>query len=315
MKVIDHILSARGPSFSVEIIPPARGRSVRELIDVVESLGPVRPRWIDVTSHSSTVDIREDEQGNIRRKYVKKRPGTIGICGVIQNRFKIDTVAHILCQGFSREETEDALIELNYLGVENILALRGDGLTYKKPLAKERSANNYAADLVSQVSNLKNGIYLEDIHNSQPLDFCVGVAGYPEKHFEAANMKVDLQYLAKKCEAGADYIITQMFFDNSAFYKFVKEAREAGIKVPIIPGLKVLRSTSQLKSIPRTFHVDLPSEMVDEILASPHHVEAIGQQWTEMQTRDLLNNGFNSIHFYVMQDAHVVSKIAQSVTQ
>ncbi len=314
MKVIEHILNSKGPSFSVEIIPPPRGRSVRELIDVVESLGPVRPLWIDVTSHSSTVQLSEDGEGNLRRKFSKKRPGTIGICGVIQNRFKIDTVAHILCQGFSREETEDALIELNYLGVENILALRGDGLTYSKPLAKERSANQYAIDLVEQVSNLKKGIYLEQIQGCEALDFCVGVAGYPEKHFEAANKKVDLQNLQRKIDAGADYIITQMFFDNSAFHNFVKEAREFGITVPIIPGLKVLRSLSQLKSIPRTFHVDLPTDLVDEILATPKFVEDIGRKWAELQVRDLLEKGHQNVHFYVMQDAHVVSKIVQTVT-
>ncbi len=314
VKVIDHIQGTKNPAFSVEIIPPARGRSIKELIDVVESLEPVRPRWIDVTSHSSTAHLQEDEQGNIKRKFFKKRPGTIGICGVIQNRFKIDTVAHVLCQGFTREETEDALIELNYLGVENILALRGDGLTYSKPIAKDRSENAYAVDLVNQVTNLRNGVYLEAIDNSQPLDFCVGVAGYPEKHFEAANKKVDLQALAKKIEAGAEYIITQMFYENAHFYEFVKDARAFGITVPIIPGLKVLRTLGQLKSLPRTFHVELPTALVDEVLETPKHVQEIGQRWSEAQLKDLLSNGFNNIHYYVMQDAHVVSDIVKSVT-
>lgn len=313
MRVIDHILSAKGPSFSAEIIPPARGRSIRDLIEVVECLAPVRPRWIDVTSHSSTADIHEDAKGNLRRKIFKKRPGTIGICGVIQNRFKIDTVAHILCQGFTREETEDALIELNFLGVENILALRGDGTNYEKPVAVHRSTNSYACDLVKQVVDLRNGAYLERINNSVPLDFCIGVAGYPEKHFEAANKKTDLAYLKKKVDAGAEYVITQMFFDNAHFFNFVKECREVGIQVPIIPGLKVLRTPGQLKTIPKTFHIDLPDELVDEVMRSPEHVQEIGMRWTQRQVRELLEGGVNDIHFYVMQDAHVVSKIVQAV--
>lgn len=313
MRVIDHILAAKGPSFSAEIIPPARGRSVRDLIEVVECLQPIRPRWIDVTSHSSTANIHEDKKGNLTRKIFKKRPGTIGICGVIQNRFKIDTVAHVLCQGFTREETEDALIELNFLGVENILALRGDGSNYDKPIDKHRSVNNYAVDLVKQVKDLRDGNYLEDISNSVPLDFCVGVAGYPEKHFEAANKKTDLMYLKKKVEAGAEYIITQMFFDNTHFYNFVKECKDIGINVPIIPGIKVLRSLNQLKSIPKTFHIDLPDELVDEVLDTPEHVQEIGRRWAERQVKDLLSNGINNIHFYVMQDAHMVSQIVKTV--
>jgi methylenetetrahydrofolate reductase (NADPH) len=314
MKVIEHILAAKGPAFSAEIIPPPRGRSIRDLIEIVECLGPVRPRWIDVTSHSSTANIQEDADGNLRRKVFKKRPGTIGICGVIQNRFKIDTVAHILCQGFTREETEDALIELNFLGVENILALRGDGSNYEKVIDKHRSVNLYACDLVKQAMDLKKGIYLDEISGSVPLDYCVGVAGYPEKHFEAANKKTDLQNLKKKVDAGAEYIITQMFFDNAHFFNFVRECRDIGITVPIIPGLKVLRSLNQLKSIPKTFHIDLPDELVDEVMATPTQVQEIGKRWTESQVEDLLKQGHNNIHFYVMQDAHVISQIVQSVS-
>lgn len=313
MKVIDHIRAAKGPSFSAEIIPPPRGRSVRDLIEVVECLAPIRPRWIDVTSHSSTANIHEDADGNLRRRIRKKRPGTIGICGVIQNRFKIDTVAHVLCQGFTREETEDALIELNYLGVENILALRGDGVNYEKVVDKHRSTNAYATDLVRQVLDLRHGRYLEDIAHSAPMDFCIGVAGYPEKHFEAANKTVDLQFLKAKVDAGADYVITQMFYDNQHFYQFVNDAREMGITVPILPGLKVLRSASQLKTIPRTFHIDLPNALVDEVNASPAHAQEIGRRWAERQVADLLAHGFNNIHFYVMQDANIVSDIVQAV--
>ena len=313
MKVIDIIAASRGPTFSVEIIPPARGRSVRDLIQVVEGLAPVDPKWIDVTSHCSTVQVQEESDGSTRRAVFKKRPGTIGICGIIQNRFKIDTVAHVLCDGFTREETEDALIELHYLGVENILALRGDGPNYDKPVSKGRSTNRYAVDLVKQAADLRSGQFIDSVAKCTSLDFCVGVAGYPEKHFEAANMDVDIRRLKEKVDAGAAYVVTQMFFDNQKFYAFVARCRKAGITVPIIPGLKILRSVKQLTSVPKCFYVELPSPFIDEIDAAPDHVVEISRRWAEGQVRDLLDNGYNNIHFYVMQDAETVAAVIRSV--
>lgn len=313
MKIIEHIDRAKNPSFSFEIIPPSRGRSVHDVIEVVESISQFDPKWIDVTSHSSSAIIQETHDGTIRRRTYRKRPGTMGICGIIQNRFKIDTVAHLLCLGYSREETEDALIELNYLGVHNVLALRGDGPNYEKSYAKDKSFNRYAGDLVGQIADLKKGKYLDEISDSAPLEFCVGVAGYPEKHFEAPNLKADISYLKQKVDQGADYIVSQMFFDNSRFYQFVDECRAAGITVPIIPGLKILKSINQLKSLPKTFHVDLPTELVDEIMASPEHCAEIGARWAKRQTEDLLNKKNNIVHFYVMQDAHLVSNIIKAI--
>ncbi|MGE4130481.1 MAG: methylenetetrahydrofolate reductase [Bdellovibrionales bacterium] len=308
MQVIELIDRATGPAFSFEIVPPPRGRSIQDVLEVVDCLMPVKPQWIDVTSHSSSAYFHENKDGTITRKTYRKRPGTLGICGVIQNRYKVDTVAHVLCLGFTREETEDALIELGYLGVENILAIRGDSPNFEKKVSRDRSTNGYAADLVRQIVDLRNGHFLDELSHSTSLNFCVGVAGYPEKHFEAANLEIDIDYLKAKCDAGADYIVSQMFFDNSKFFAFVDACRKAGIKVPILPGLKVLKSPGQLKSVPRTFHIDLPSQLAQEIRSNPDHAEEIGIRWAAKQTRELLEKGFKNVHYYVMNDAHLVRK-------
>lgn len=313
MRVIDIIKESKSPSFSFEIIPPPRGRSIRDVIEIVEYLMPIQPKWFDVTSHSSSAYIHEDADGTLRRKTYKKRPGSLGICGVIQNRFKVDTVAHVLCLGFNREETEDALIELHYLGVENLLLLRGDSPNFEKRFTKEKSLNFYASDLVKQVVDLRAGKFMDELSNSSGIDFCIGVAGYPEKHFEAANLEVDIQHLKAKVDAGSDYIITQMFFDNKCFFEFVKQCRAAGINVPIIPGLKVLKSAGQLKSIPRTFHVDLPAELSREAMKNPDHAGEIGLRWAEKQVKELISHGHNNIHFYVMNDMQMVKKVIETV--
>lgn len=311
MTVIEHLQKATEPLFSYEIVPPPRGRSIKDIIDVVEILAPLRPPWIDVTSHSSTAYYQEKQDGTIQKRVLKKRPGTLGICGVIQNRFRIDTVAHMLCLGFSREETEDALIELNYMGIENVLALRGDTPNFQKQIRPDRTVNQYASDLVGQIQDLRNGKFLDDISNADKLNYCVGVAGYPEKHFEAASLKLDIQNLKKKVDAGADYIVTQMFFDNQKFLDFVKAAREAGITVPIIPGLKVLKSVSQLKSLPKSFYIDLPDALVDEVTSSPEHVAEIGKAWTRKQVQGLLDSGVPGVHFYVLNDVDLVADIVR----
>lgn len=314
MHVIEHLDRAnRNPLFSYEIVPPPRGRSIKDILDVVEMLQPLNPPWIDVTSHSPTAYYREKNDGTIERKTFRKRPGTLGICGVIQNRFKIDTVAHILCLGFSREETEDALIELNFMGIHNVLALRGDAPNFQKPVRNDRTNNTHASDLVQQIVDMRAGKFLEDIEGTSPLHFCVGVSGYPEKHFEAPSLKTDIQFLKKKVEAGAQYIVTQMFFDNQKYYRFVEQCREAGITVPIIPGLKVLRSVSQLKSLPKSFHIDLPDELVDEAMGNPQHTAEIGTRWLHRQCEDLLKNGVPYLHFYVLNDANQVVEIVRKL--
>jgi methylenetetrahydrofolate reductase (NADPH) len=309
MKVIEHLEMGKGPRFSYEIVPPPRGRSVSDIINVVEDLAPFSPPWIDVTSHSAGAVYLEHADGTVQKRVFKKRPGTIGICGIIQNRFKIDTVTHLLCEGFTQEETEDALIELSFLGIHNVLALRGDSLNYKKPVAQGRKINKYALHLVEQIHRIKDGIYLDELDNAASLDFCVGVAGYPEKHFEAPCLKVDIENLKKKIDAGADYVITQMCFDNQAFFEFYRVCRDIGIRVPIIPGLKVLQKESQLTTVPRNFHVDFPDALIEEVRSSPTHIAEIGVNWAIGQTRELLEFGVPCVHFYVMNDVKAVKRV------
>lgn len=313
MKVTEHLDRAQNPLFSYEIVPPPRGRSVKDIIDIVEALIPLNPPWIDVTAHASAAYYHEKEDGSIERKIYKKRPGTIGICGIIQNRFKIDTVAHLLSLGFSREETEDALLELNFLGIHNVLALRGDGPNYKKELHKSRTQNSFASELVEQVRDMNKGIFLDDIEGCSTFNFCIGVAGYPEKHFEAPNLKLDVQNLKKKVDAGADYVVTQMFFDNNHYFEFVKLAREAGITVPIIPGIKVLKNTTQLVSIPKNFYIDFPDELVETVTKDPKHVVEIGKNWASKQVEGLLASGVPGVHFYIMNDTNTIVDIVKKV--
>lgn len=319
MKVIEHIdkasSSGQSPLISYEIVPPPRGSSVNDVIDVVEVLATMNPPWIDVTSHSSVTQYHERGDGSISKRTVRKRPGTLGICGIIQNRFKIDTVSHILCQGFSKEETEDALIELSFLGIHNVLALRGDtppGLAATGAVtASGRVINRFASDLVTQIGEIRKGKFVEDIVDSKPLDFCVGVAGYPEKHFEAPSLRADVANLKRKVDAGADYVITQMFFDNQKFFAFEAACREAGITVPIIPGLKVLKSAAQLRTLPKAFFIDLPDALVEPVLQNPTHAVEIGQEWTYKQTLELIERGFKNIHYYILNDVTSVKGIVK----
>jgi len=313
MHVTEHLDRADRTLYSFEIIPPPRGKSVRDIMHMMDQIVPVNPPFIDVTSHMAEAVYEELPDGSIKRRVRKKRPGTISICGIIQNRYGIETVPHLLCAGFTREETEDAIIELNYLGIENVLAIRGDQSNYQKVVRDGRTRNIFAKDLVEQLVGLRQGNFLEDIANSEPINFCVGVGGYPEKHIEAPNFKTDIKHLKAKVEAGADYVVTQMFFDNSSFMEYVRQCREAGITVPIIPGIKLIDSVRQLTSLPKHFHVSLPDELVDEIHDSPRHVKEIGKRWTRRQVEGLLNSGFECVHFYVMNDASTTVEIIKEL--
>lgn len=310
MKVTEHLANADHPLISFEIIPPLRGGDVKGLLALIDDLVKYHPPFIDITSHAAEVIYDETPTG-IQRRVKRKRPGTLGVCALIQNKYHIDAVPHILCQGFTREETEDFLIELRYLGIDNVLAVRGDESGFQKPLQYGRSANRYACDLVAQIDAMNHGRYLEqNLLDAQPTSFCVGVGGYPEKHFEAPNLPLDVRRVKEKVESGAHYVVTQMFFENRHYFHYLDLCREHGINVPIIPGLKILTSAKQLSTLPRNFFVEIPAELSDEVLAAkPEHVADIGVEWALKQSQELLERGVPSLHFYIMQNAAAIKKL------
>jgi len=311
MKVIDHINRTQSPTFSYELLPPLKGSHITQIFDIVTQIKPFNPAWINVTSHASTLIYQEDSQGNHTNKVYKKRPGTISVCGVIQNKFGIDAVAHMLCLGFSKEETENALIELSYLGVENVLALRGDTLNYNKAISNSYSVNTRAHELTTQVTNMRNGQFLDNTEYT-PLNFCVGVAGYPEKHIDAPDLDTDIIHLKQKVDAGAEYIVTQMFFDNQKYYDFVAKCRDNGITVPILPGLKLLKNAKQIETLAKLFSTAIPSDLVKEIKKNPDNSMLIGKEWATNQIRDLISHGVNNIHFFLMNDVSTVLEIIEN---
>ncbi len=303
MKVIEHYDKATEPLISFEIIPPKRGGGIGKIFESLDKIvEKVKPPFIDVTYHAAESHVEEQQDGTLRRVIRRKRPGTIGLCAAILHRYGIDPVPHLICEGFTKEESEDALIELNYLDIHNVLAIRGDNTGSQTPIHTNGRTNKYAIELVRQVQDMNRGKYLEQISNAHPTDFCVGVAGYPEKHFEAPNLDWDIQKLKEKVEAGADYIVTQMFFDNSAFFDFVEKCRQNDIDVPIVPGLKILRSVNHLRSLPRFFHLNIPDELTAEVDANPSRVKEIGIEWAKKQSLELMEKGVPGMHYYIMGD-------------
>lgn len=317
MKVTEHIQNANGmPLFSFEILPPLKGQNIQSIFDSIDPLIEFNPPFIDVTYHREEYEYKERENGLLQKKIVKKRPGTVGICAGIQNRYNVDAIPHILCGGFTKEDTENLLIDLDFLGINNVVALRGDAVkseTYFKP---EKEGHTYASELVTQISNLNKGIYLdEDLQNSTKTDFCIGVAGYPEKHMEAPSLDSDIHFVKQKIKNGADYIITQMFFDNQKFFDFVAKCRTAGITVPIIPGLKPLATVKQLNLIPHRFKVDLPDELIKEVVRAKNNeaVSQIGSEWCVSQSKQLIEAGIPILHYYSMGKANNIRAIAKQV--
>jgi len=312
MKVIEHLEKSKEPLISFELIPPKRGGDIKSLLSVIDNISKYNPPFIDITSHAAEV-VYEETPSGIQKKIKRKRPGTLGICALIQNKYNIDAVPHILTKGFTREETEDFLIEVSYLGIENILAIRGDDSGYDKPIPLGRSVNHYAVDLVKQIVAMNHGHYLEEnLLDAKPSNFCIGVGGYPEKHFEAPNLETDIQHVKAKVDAGADYVVTQMFFDNEAYFKYIEKCKKAGINVPIIPGLKIITGKSHLVSIPKNFYINLPPELVNQIYdAKPEEVLDIGVEWAAKQVEELFNHNIPSVHFYIMLNSTPVIKLME----
>ncbi len=317
MKVIDHEKNAKGRTqFTFEILPPLKGQDIQSIFDAIDPLMEFKPPFIDVTYHREEYNYVERENGLLEKRVIRKRPGTVGICAAIQNRYQVDAIPHILCGGFSQEDTENFLIDLDFLGIDNVVALRGDAVkseTYFKP---NTGGHAYAKDLVEQIKNLNQGQYLDgEILNSTPTDFCVGVAGYPEKHAEAPSLDSDIHFLKEKIKAGSDYIITQMFFDNQKFFEFEIKCREAGINVPIIPGLKPLATLKQLNMIPHRFHVDLPQDLIDAVIKAKDNsaISQIGVEWCIQQSKELKEHGVPFLHYYSMGKSKNVKKIATAI--
>ena len=310
MKVIEFLNKANKTLFSYEIIPPNRGGSIEKVFNLVEQLMPFDPPFIDLTSRSAEVYYEDAGEGKLIRYIRRKRPGTIGISAAIKNKFNVETVPHILCRGFTRQETEDALIELNYLGINNILAVRGDELRKDPPDVPGRTRNKFASDLVGQVKEMNDGQYVEELLDAAPTNFCIGIGAYPEKHFEAPNMSADIKYLKAKVDAGADYIVTQMFYNNTAYFKFVDDCRTAGIDVPIIPGLKILSTKAHLRVIPKNFYVDIPEELSKQMIGeSKEEIQKVGINWAMNQVQELVDAKVPCVHFYIMSSAKSVTKV------
>lgn len=317
MKVTDYLAQAKGETLiSFEVLPPLKGGSIEAIFNTLDPLMEFKPPFIDVTYHREEYIYKKNSTGYYEKTAIRKRPGTVGICAAIMHRYGVDAVPHLICGGFTREDTENALIDLNFLNVHNVLALRGDARKFDGKFIPEPEGNQYAIDLVKQIADMNNGIYLDsDINQGKATNICIGVAGYPEKHFEAPNYEMDLEVLKAKIDGGADYIVTQMFFDNKHYFKFVENCRELGINVPIIPGLKPLTKTYQLSAIPRIFHIDLPSELAREIAKAKTEESRtqIGMEWCVQQSKELKAAGVPSLHYYTMGDAPVIRKIAEQV--
>jgi methylenetetrahydrofolate reductase (NADPH) len=316
MKITEHIAQAKSTLFSFEVLPPLKGQSLNEMLEGIEPLVEFKPPFVDVTYHREEFIYKKHPGGLLEKVSTKKRPGTVGICAALMNRFKVDAVPHLLCGGFSKEETENALIDFHFIGVQNVLALRGDAPKSEGKFTPEPDGHGFTKDLVTQIMGMNQGKYLhEETESGYQTNFCVGVAGYPEKHFEAPSMKFDLKYLKDKVDAGAEYIVTQMFFDNQKFFEFERKVRELGITIPIIPGLKPITTLSQIGMLPRTFYLDFPDDLMDELekCNTNAEVKQVGIEWAILQSKELIKNGCKVLHYYTMSKADATYKIAKEV--
>lgn len=316
MKLIDKIKNSKETLFSVEILPPLKGYGINSIFSFIEPIIEFSPAFINVTYHREEHVYKERENGLLEKISIRKRPGTVAICAAISYKYHIDTVPHMICGGFTKGETEDALLDLHFLGINNVLALRGDPLPNEKNFIPEPKGHKYAVELVKQISNMNKGIYLYlEQKTNEKTDFCIGVAGYPEKHFEAPNIETDLKHLKSKIDAGAHYIVTQMFYDNKKFFDFVEMCKKNNINVPIIPGLKPIARKSQLISLPKNFHIDIPQELVEEVekCKNDEEVKKVGIEWCINQSKELKKFGVPCLHYYTMGNSNAIIEIAKNL--
>jgi methylenetetrahydrofolate reductase (NADPH) len=316
MKVTDHLKNAERTLFTIELLPPLKGDNINSIYEAIEPLIGFSPAYINVTYHQEELVYKPRPGGLMEKQVIRKRPGTVAIAAAIRFKYGIDVVPHMICGGFSPQETEDGLIDLNFLGIDNVLALRGDPPKNGKAFVNENGGHVHATDLVRQISRLNKGLYMEeDLLQPSPTNFCVGVAGYPEKHSESPNIESDLQHLKEKVDAGADYIVTQLFFDNSKYFRFVELCRSIGINVPIIPGLKPMSVKNHLHILPSIFNIDVPMELVKEIEKCKDNaqVREVGIEWAITQSKELMKFGVPALHFYTMGKSDNVCKIAKAI--
>jgi methylenetetrahydrofolate reductase (NADPH) len=315
MKVIDHLNEAKSTLFSFEILPPLKGKSIQSIFDGIDPLMEFKPKYINVTYHREEYIFKERDNGLLEKIAIRKRPGTVGICAAIMNKYQVDAVPHLICGGFSKEETENALIDLQFLGIDNVLALRGDSIKTESAFRPHPEGHSYAVDLIKQVVEMNSGKYITEDFQLEPTNYCIGTAGYPEKHFEAMNLNTDLLYLKAKVDAGAEYIVTQMFFDNQKYFDFVDACRAIGITVPIIPGIKPIKTLNHTTFLPKLFHIDYPEALAKELLKCKNNeaVKHLGIEWGIQQSKELKAQNVPGIHYYTMSNSDEVKAIASQV--
>ena len=315
MKVVDYINNSKKTIFSFEILPPLKGKGIEDICNGIDPLMEFKPPFINVTYHREDYEYKKMGDGLLKKVSIKKRPGTVGICAALMNKYKIDAIPHIICGGFTKEDTESALIDLKFLGIDNVLALRGDPLKNESSFVATKGGSKYAIDLIKQIDDMNNGQYLYEETKNSPANFCIGTAGYPEKHFEAMNLNSDLKHLKAKVDAGADYIVTQLFYDNQKYFEFVKKCRSVGITVPIIPGIKPLTNLKHLSFIPKFFNTNFPEELSNELEKSKSNADVlkIGTEWTIEQSKELMDAGVPILHFYTMGKGEAVKNIASEI--
>jgi methylenetetrahydrofolate reductase (NADPH) len=315
MSVIDKISNASGPLFTFELLPPLKGHSIERIYTAIDRLVEFNPAYINFTSHRNEIIYKERADGLLEKRIVRLRPGTIALAAAVKYKYNIPVVPHILCGGFTKEETENVLIEMRFLGIDDVLALRGDPQKGSRTFIPEKNGHTFTSELVQQIADMNKGKYLEDtLENADPTNFCIGVAGYPEKHFEAANRQIDMENLMRKVDAGANYIVTQMFFDNKKFFRFREDCIEAGITIPIIPGIKPISALNDVRLLPQTFHIDLPNDLFSAVKSCKNdsEVREAGIEWAIMQSKELIKSGVPGIHYYTLGRSDNIARIVKA---